>query len=248
MPEVESRAVTVAKFRPFADKVFAEDGFSIEAETFAPGEFVTLRARIRNEGLLGIRSPRVSFYEGDPRQGGKLIGTRAASGVLNGGGEAEVVIGYQLPETMDGLTLYAALGAAGPLPDVANHDLVRVIDLDEPRLRVTTVDADLDWEPEGMVARVQALVLNQGLDAAPVQVALVEAGTGREVNRSWTKALAPGEAAPVIFVTPLQDSAGEELQYKLVIDPDRAVLEADEIVPFEKIIEARVLDQRPFRQ
>jgi len=28
MPEVESRAVTVAKFRPFADKVFAEDGRS----------------------------------------------------------------------------------------------------------------------------------------------------------------------------------------------------------------------------
>jgi len=247
MPEVESRAVTVAKFRPFADKVFAEDGLSIEGETFAPGEFVTLQARIRNQGLLGIRSPRVSFYEGDPSQGGKLIGTRAASGVLEGGGEAEIVIGYQLPEEMEGKTLYASIGGAGPLPDVENHHLVRAIDLDEPRLRVTTVDADLDWEPEGMVARVQALVLNEGLDAAPVEVALVEVDSGREVNRSWTKALAPGEAAPVIFVTPLLDSGDKEPQYKLVIDPDKEVLEADEIVPFEKIIEARVLDQRRLR-
>jgi hypothetical protein len=75
--------------------------FSAKASTWGPGSVVTLSAALVNAGNLPIASPSVSFYDGDPAEGGSLITTFTVPGSLSGASIHEVTHDWVVPADPD---------------------------------------------------------------------------------------------------------------------------------------------------
>ncbi|HWL53989.1 MAG TPA: hypothetical protein VNQ90_16225 [Chthoniobacteraceae bacterium] len=94
--------IMVGRFRPVRDLAFAPDGLTSPNAEFIGGTTVRLNARITSNGMLGYAPQRVSvsFYHGDPKNGGKLIATtnRLMQKAIPGGETVEVGVDWKLEE------------------------------------------------------------------------------------------------------------------------------------------------------
>ncbi len=99
-PILDREKIMVGRFRPTRDLGFAPDALTSRDHDFIGGTTVQLTARVSSQGMLGYRprSVSVSFYHGDPKNGGQLIGTRKMEKALPGGGTADVSIDWKLDE------------------------------------------------------------------------------------------------------------------------------------------------------
>jgi len=69
-------AITAPIWTPSADIDLKVTGLSYSPKTVLPGKLTTLTATVTNSGLYSYSGLALSFYDGDPNEGGVLIGVK----------------------------------------------------------------------------------------------------------------------------------------------------------------------------
>lgn len=156
--------IMIGRFRPTRDLTFAPDGLTTTSENFAAGTTVKLIARVKGEGMLGFPSVSVSFYHGNPKKGGKLIGTGKSSKPLPGGGTVDISVDWKLSEDIwdqDAATeeVYAVIQKPQGVTEWNPDNNEAILRLDEIVLDVT---AQSDRAQQDGSATVEVVVQNRG--------------------------------------------------------------------------------------
>jgi len=139
-PVPEAESIRVGKFKPMRTVGFAPNGLSTTTEEFMGGTKANLTATITNYGLLGVKPVTVSFYQGDPKKGGKLLGKRETK-AIPGAATTEVALDWNLPEDIwdkdDSATeVFAILETKSPADAKVLNSIAR-LDLEGIRLGAT---------------------------------------------------------------------------------------------------------------
>ena len=236
------------------DLAVEEDSFQIEPAEPVPGTNATLQATVVNRGERPLPEVRVAFYDGDPGQGGVLVGEQTLAEVLVGGARRTVSVPWNVPTDGRPHDLYVVADPALALEDRDRaNNLVRRRTL-LPELNIETCWSDpLSDTAVLLVTRVR----NTGQSAAgPFDLAWrVGAINGAEIGRRTLEALAPGAVAEIAFTweTGGRQDLGEFTTVYAMVDAGAAVEESDEtnnaysqtvrVIPgwAPRLVEARLL-------
>lgn len=238
MPVVKQRDIVVAKFRPHAAKAFAPSGFRLEDSNadgvVDPGETVTLIANIENKGTLGADAPQVSFYEGDPAQGAKLIGTAKMEETLRGGDDGEVRLEWTAPDNVKDVKLFAVLTAPGALSTKSPKGLESIM-LD--RSKLVTGEPRFDLLPDGS-GRLILPLRNAGAAYSTtdlVRATLYLAGRQVPLDTSFIPNLDSGETTDLIFTLPSGTVTEAGVNFRVLLDEANLLHDVEKVQPVSPI-------------
>lgn len=96
-PVAGQESIRVGKFKPMRAVGFAPNGLSTSEVEFMGGTKVKLTAAVTNYGMMGVKPVTVSFYQGDPKKGGVLLGKQETK-TIPGGATVEVSLEWSLAE------------------------------------------------------------------------------------------------------------------------------------------------------
>ena len=196
-------------------------------ENPVPGTTVSISATARNIGDLAAENVAVAFHNGDPAAGGELVGEVLIPGLLAAGASADVSLDWVVPgDSVERLTVFLTVDPENVLNDrdrsnnTANAGLL-LPDLVLDVLYVETLGQD------SYLATVR--VANEG--TLPVQdapVVLREADGAGPLLAGTTVSLAPGASEELSFAVSPASREGGEFVVHAAVDPDDAIVEADE--------------------
>ncbi len=133
-------------------------GITAVGTTFLPGDNVTLKVAVHNEGNLAVQNVEVAFYDGDPAQGGTPIGTATIAGWLRAADEQEVSISWTIPALPAAHTVFAVVDPSGHVTESNEANNSNAISLNGPDLQLACVTGSaLRDGSVRVVARVKAL-------------------------------------------------------------------------------------------
>lgn len=253
--EENNRAAKVLKVRTPEEKPPAQpnllvtaDDISFDPASPAVGDPVTITLRLRNDGSADVTDPVVRF-EDATSDTPELIGDVTISGTLKAGGSATATVSYdttgkegerkiQVTADPDGaveesneednqasksLTIGSGSSADAEGPGLAVQPNLVVQDGD---VAVTLASA-----ANSQLLRLSATVLNRGSqDAANITVHVMDVSSGAPVavGAPLTLARIPAGGSAPVRVLYNAGAAGGELSFRVVVDPDNAIAEADE--------------------
>ena len=212
------------------DLALGDADLSLSVANPAPGSTVAISATLRNVGGLAIANPQVAFYQGDPAQGGALIGlTQTVPLSLGGGLSATVGITWTVPISGP-VTLYA-VASPGELADEHNpaNNTARLTTA-LPDLTVTLVSVGYLLPDQ---IRAEAYVRNAGVIAGglvTITFRLDDPQTGPVLGTAPARGnLPPGYTSwGSLSVSNLQPISTGWHRLYAIADAEGAVPEADE--------------------
>ena len=163
-----------------------------------PGQAVVLSCLVTNAGAYAAENCTVAFYDGDPNDGGQLIGNAAVTpSTLGGGGTGSATVNWTIPEIPAGHALFVVVDPANAIAeqDEANNVAFRQLQL--PDLQITAGRAD---EPGDGSVNLVATVRNGGLVAAS-DVKVRCTADDRDLGRVTVGTVLPGQSVEVDFTT-----------------------------------------------
>ena len=179
------------------DLAVAPDSLRVDPPNPAPGSAATLRATLENRGDLPAPGAAVVFYDGDPQNGGLLIGSaQTLSGPFMGGATAEVSVVWAVPADPTSHVLYVVADPALAIEDRdrSNNSATRQTVL--PDLAIETC-----WSTEVGPAAVglSARLSNLGVvPSGPVTVSWrLDRPDGEEIGRTNLASLAASQVFEV---------------------------------------------------
>ncbi len=195
----------------------------------APGSTAQITVTLRNEGDWAVPSPRVAFYQGDPRRGGRLLGTVEAPVVLTGGMTTTLTFAWDLPTSGAPFTLFVVADPENQIAEWNEENNTATAALSLPDVQVSSLT--VEYGP-GPVVTASVTITNGGVaDAGAFEVALrledPEKATG-EIGRAQVSGLKVNDSTRLeipINVATLPE--GRHLLYA-VADVTSAIREADE--------------------
>jgi len=168
---------------------------------------------------------QVAFYNGDPANGGTLIGTATVPGWLEAATAAEVTVNWTVPQPAQPRTIHLKIDptAAVTESDETNNALA---------LPINGVDLALEYQSGSVLrdgsARVVVKVRNLSAPESPVSMLKLKtsdsAVTLAEVSVSQ---LAPGQSVDVPFDLPAGTHPEGDRGYVLVIDEENLTEDID---------------------
>ena len=195
-------SLAVVKRALVTDVAILPGDFTVEGVNYLPGDALTLSATLRNVGDVAVTNAAVSFYAGDPTNGGLLIANRVWEGWLEGAATNAVLsTTWVVPEPATNLTLYAVANPDQTFAEFTVNNNVQTVGVGGTDLSVTLVEAAAD--PTGsMYVRVQ--VENVGAPGATnTTLAIRRQGEGgAPLATVEVPALPPGMMAQVAFDLP----------------------------------------------
>jgi hypothetical protein len=146
-------------------KDLALDGLSAEGgRDFLPGEEITLKATLRNSGNVAVQDVEVSFYDGDPDNGGTPIASVVHPGWLRAAETAEVSAAWTIPAPVRTRTVVAVADRAGAVTENDEENNAATLVLGGVDLELRYLSGEV--RPDGSVS-VVAEVRNAGTAASP---------------------------------------------------------------------------------
>ncbi len=176
------------------DLAMTGSSLSLDPETAGPGDAATLRCRVENRGELAIAAAQVSFYLGDPRQNGLLLGIAPVQPIsLRGGAFGQAVLDWTIPTAGDPGAIHAVVEAPAAFTD--RDPLNNSASFRPLRYELAVVTCRLEPLGDGSWDAI-AVVANNGRIAAPDVVVLFQI-EGLDLALVRIPALLPGLQAEV---------------------------------------------------
>jgi hypothetical protein len=211
----------------------AAGDLALESETFvttpinpSPGEPLTLKATVVNNGELAAKDFEVAFYAGDPAQGGPEIGRKRVSQVLKPGASTGVELTWKLPASPPA-RISAVVDPEGTLEDRnrANNKVKRSTTL--PDLAVGTMSFD---KLTDSLVGVKARVVNLGSVASTETNVRFRKNstTGAILSTQAVPVLDPGESYEALIRVNPENFAEGDMVIHAVVDEGKTVPEYDE--------------------
>jgi hypothetical protein len=176
------------------DLAIRSDSLSVDPPNPASGFQATVRATIENRGDVPVQDVQVAFYDGDPGNGGVMIGnTITISEVLIAGGTKDVVVAWDVPSAGMPREVFVVVDPALALDDSnrANNTMSKWTVLPD-----LVIESSWSTEVSGNVVSLTARVVNEG--AVPTGAFAVSwrlgAPDGREVGSTPIESLDVGGA------------------------------------------------------
>ncbi len=200
---------------------------------------VVLSAAVHNSGDLALEGVAVSFYDGNPSEGGTLTGTVALPAPLAAGFTATLTTTYSVLTVGGPRAIYAVADPANAIAEADETDNTDSLAAFGPNLEI--VDARVDYWG-GHEVGLRTLIHNIGPSASPTTTVTFyrEALTGTLMITDTAPALAPDET--VALNTPWTFGALAAGSYPLVAAVNLA--DFDEIFTANNIY-TFTLDVRP---
>ncbi|MFH0899624.1 MAG: CARDB domain-containing protein, partial [Pseudomonadota bacterium] len=192
------------------------------------GDAVDVTATIRNDGNDDVTEPvAVRFYDGDPTDGGMLLGTQTLAGVPALGEASAVLTGLSFPVGL--YAIYTTIDEENLIVEAleSNNLAWRPLVVTE-HVDLVVAESAVTFSPastvtEGTTVTVYATIVNEGIEPANGVTALL-ASTGQIVD---VGTLAAGAAATVSFSLDTTGLPGFQ-RIEVVVDPDDQISELAE--------------------
>lgn len=224
VPESGAVGLAVVKRALIQDVALLEGDFTVDGYNYLPFDALTLSARLRNMGDVAVTNPAVAFYNGDPAQGGLLIGTVSWSNGWYEGGSTGAVLStvWVVPEPATNRTLYAVANPTGAFTEFSRLNNTQKVAIGGTDLSVSLVSATT--ESNGSM-RVIAQVRNEGAPDAGVTTLAIrrEGATGAALGTAEVPALEPGRLAQVAVDLPAGTVPERDSVFTLFADDTGAV-------------------------
>jgi len=225
VPQPGQVNLLLAKRTLIKDLSAVPEGLTADGTTFLPGDALTLKARVKNAGNLAVQNVQVAFYNGDPTNGGTLIGTATVSGWLEAATEAEVTLNWTVPQPAQARTIHIKIDPASAVAesDETNNALA---------LPINGVDLALEYQSGSVLrdgsARVVVKVRNLSAPESPVtMLRLKTQDTGVTLAETTVSQLAPGQSVDIPFDLPSGTHLEGDRAYRLVIDEENSATDID---------------------
>ncbi|MDU0457389.1 MAG: carboxypeptidase regulatory-like domain-containing protein [Geobacteraceae bacterium] len=192
----------------------------------APGVLATLTVTAMNVGDKPVTDAVVSFYLGDPAQGGMKIGETILTGVFNAGESRDATVSMSIPPTAVPISVYAVIDPAALLDPLNRSDNTAVINLVTPDLTVSTAT----WNNlSDTLVNISARVANQGaLPSTPTTVTFRRDGpTGAVLSTQLVPALAVNTTQDFSFAFDISALSAPNYPIFVAVDESNSVTEYD---------------------
>jgi sugar lactone lactonase YvrE len=130
------------------------DSLTVLQGNAMPGSVATLAADIENKGVFTETEVAVSFYDGNPDEGGKLIGTKTVDRPLNPGEAASVQLDWQVPDDAKSHEIFVI---------VDPEEQINLINRSEAAASFTVVVPDINL-------KLESATINSGMTALAATV------------------------------------------------------------------------------
>ena len=130
------------------DLAIAAEDLSVLPENPKPGIFATLTVIVHNIADLPATDIDVAFYDGNPATGGTLIATGTCAGTLVGGDVCEASVGWTVPASTSGHTVYVVVDPDQVTGDEDRTNNTAILGVMMPNLTVSSlsgVPVAQDW-------------------------------------------------------------------------------------------------------
>jgi hypothetical protein len=224
VPQLGQADLMVAKRAIVRDLSIVSDSLTVEGLRFLTGDLVTLRAAFRNSGNVALEGVVVSFYDGDPLDGGTLIHSETITGWFAASDVRELSFEWTLPQSVQGYQVYAVVDPSGVITEFSEEN-------NAAGITVGGVDLDVVYRSGDVLRdgsiRVVVDVTNLGSPASPIS----EIAIFNEITPDMALAsisigqLAPGETQSVVFELPAATQPQGKRLYH--VSADKANLSGD---------------------
>ncbi|WP_294387203.1 CARDB domain-containing protein [Prosthecobacter sp.] len=218
VPQPGQVDLMLAKRALVRDLVAVPEGLTADGTTFLPGDALTLKARVKNSGNLAVSNVEVAFYDGDPDNGGTLIGAEIIPGWLEAAAETEVTLNWTVPQPEQARTIHLKIDPASLVSesDETNNTLA---------LPINGVDLALEYQSGSVLrdgsARVVVKVRNLSAPESPVTTLRLKAADGgATLAETSVSQLAPGQSVDIPFDLIAGTHPEGDRAYLLVIDEE----------------------------
>lgn len=193
-----------------------------------PGSTARISATLYNAGDRAVVDPEVAFYQGDPDDGGTLIGASTANLTLVGGMTATLDVDWVTPGSGGPFAIYAVADPNASVSELneANNKVHRQAVVPD----LTLDDVWVDYG-SGQNITLTAAISNTGVVAVSgvtVAFRLDDPVTGTDVARTTASSLDAGAEAETQAAWDASAISTGRYKVYAVADPDDAITEADE--------------------
>jgi len=208
------------------DLAVSSKNLSVQDGVPAPGALVTLEARIENKGDLPLNNNTVTFYHGDPAQGGTLIGQAdVLPATLKAGTIGTARQEWTLPDPLDNTMVFAVAAPASPLVETDSTNNQASFAVIKPDIEA--VQIKIDNRSDGSLDLVAVIRNNAAIPVNDIPIAF-QAG-GQELGTITIPGLLPLRQAEITHTILISTTfAGWQNDIQIQVDPYNLILESDE--------------------
>ncbi len=219
--------LSVARRALVKDLSLAANSLTAAGTTFQAGDTVTLTAKVTNAGNVAVQNVQVSFYDGDPQNGGSLIQSVTLPGWLKAADAQEATTIWTIPSPSTEHTIYAV---ADPGAQVTESDETN----NSCSLAINGVDLDLECisnsaASDGSV-HVVARVKNIGAPASPVTTLKLWPNSNPGIVPLAIKEIGllnPGDSLELVLDLPAGSQSEGDASYRLAVDEENLTGDID---------------------
>jgi hypothetical protein len=210
------------------DLAIQADSMQILPANSGPGEEAFVYIVTENRGDLPVESFDIVLYDGDPLQGGALIGSVGIAGPLLAGATQEMVFYWRIPPETYSRRLYAFID-----PDLQFEDRNRwnnraTVWVVLPNLAIETCWSDPISESE---VALTARIINDGVIPAGAFDVVWRLGSpqGQEIGRKRVEGISVGGSLDITFDWELDEETFDSdfVQVFVVADPFNFIIEPE---------------------
>jgi len=215
-----------------ADLIVERGSLVFSPDPGREGVALSLSVTLRNGGGTAVSDAEVGFYEGDPAQGGTLLGTATVAS-LDPGASVEAVFSWpEVPTAADRL-IFAVADPNGVVAEFdeennSTFELLEVASRPDPAISAASLELAPRFPRPGESVTLTVRVSNLG--EQEVSGLVVRAfDDGAAVAGDQTIALLPAQGeATASFTWTVGSAAGEARSVRAVLDPEGALAESSE--------------------
>jgi uncharacterized repeat protein (TIGR01451 family) len=212
------------------------DGLTFDPHPGREGHPLTLTARVRNNGGQAAADVEVGFYEGDPAQGGPLLGALQTIPSIPAGGEGTATVVWpRVPDAGDRV-IYGIADPGHRIAEASEDDngafeVLPVLSLPDPAVTAASLELDPRFPAPGQAVSLRVTVANLGeQEAQGLMVRLYDgdpAAGGTPVGPDQAIDLPGSGSATAVFSWTFGGGGGSR-PLVAVVDPDNSLEEGSE--------------------
>lgn len=201
-------------------------GLTVTPQGAAPGDTVSLSCKVSNGGDLAVSNVQVAFYQGDPDEGGQLLGTTEVTpGTLKAGDEGEAALSWTIPADMAAYDVFAVVDPDNVVPETDETNNSTSFAVLKPDLEAKW--CKLEKHKDGSID-ITAVIHNNGIVPA-TDVEIWYKASGRDLGLIKIPRILPGKTSEVTHLVwvGLEFFRGEP-EIEIEIDPAQKIAETNE--------------------
>ncbi|MFH2092409.1 MAG: CARDB domain-containing protein [Pseudomonadota bacterium] len=208
------------------DLAISSEGLSVQEGLPAPGALVTLEARIENKGDLPLKHNIVTFYHGDPAQGGTLIGQADVDpATLKAGDFGTARQEWTIPQTFDSTMIFAVVAPENTLVETDQTNNQAYFTLIKPDIEA--VQIKIDNQSDGSLDLIAVIRNNGTIPVKDIPISFHAGGTDQgTITIPGLLPLKQAEITHTILIGTTFSNWQNDISIQ--VDPKNLIIESDE--------------------